>query len=668
MATLICDLCGGKLVMGSGGVATCDCCGMEYSADRIREKLQEIKCAAPVDNTQLIDNYMRIAQNAYKSNNKAEAESYCNKIIEITPSHQQAWLLKGKAAGWQSTLNNIRFSETINCFANAIEYTEEDEKKVVIDECKQEIIELAEGLIRLRGEHFAKWPDKDEKAGFMHDLTAVLQALLQFSDTVGVLINRDEIMSSLATIINSSVTAAWNDVIRPTFTNDHDGYPNDYEFKRLLERADYCSELLDQAIDLSNTDSESSIPIYENLISIHSYLIDAKSYSYKTVKVGNSNWDGSTIYDNQYVESKSLTYEAKKFHIQLISKYRDKIDTIKKAVAAKIAAEKEKNKKDFWVRYSEEHRVISDTITRLNQKRNTLSFSNTGFNQIKLIDITVQELSDIQSKDRECGQELSIQERNTISEIDNLWDKLKDLEVADDYFDKNPLLKKEDTIRNELRKYETCLDRLLQLKVYSHLFVRIIIMVVHTAMAVFFCFNSLFFSAERIAPINSSILNYLVFFILLAIAALVCLKDPLKWLRMKIKFTKAIKETAAQLNEIDTIKKKMSETVPQVPTISAKQPTEESENEPNVCDCIYDIYSSFEEEALPFSILSFIIGFGDVMISTGTFKSRYSGLLEGIVGNIPYLSAYLAIIAWFFVALLVFFITDTLTKQYRKKH
>lgn len=40
MAALVCDLCGGKLVMGAGGIAVCDSCGMEYSTERMREKVK----------------------------------------------------------------------------------------------------------------------------------------------------------------------------------------------------------------------------------------------------------------------------------------------------------------------------------------------------------------------------------------------------------------------------------------------------------------------------------------------------------------------------------------------------------------------------------------------------------------------------------------------------
>ena len=38
MAALVCDICGGKLIVGAGGITVCDSCGMEYSVERMREK------------------------------------------------------------------------------------------------------------------------------------------------------------------------------------------------------------------------------------------------------------------------------------------------------------------------------------------------------------------------------------------------------------------------------------------------------------------------------------------------------------------------------------------------------------------------------------------------------------------------------------------------------
>ncbi len=52
MEKLCCDICGGTLVMQSGGkTAVCDSCGMQYSTERMREKVQEIKGVVSIEGT-----------------------------------------------------------------------------------------------------------------------------------------------------------------------------------------------------------------------------------------------------------------------------------------------------------------------------------------------------------------------------------------------------------------------------------------------------------------------------------------------------------------------------------------------------------------------------------------------------------------------------------------
>jgi len=51
MDKLVCDICGGKLIMQAGGVSKCDSCGVEYSLERMREKVQEMKIVGSVEIT-----------------------------------------------------------------------------------------------------------------------------------------------------------------------------------------------------------------------------------------------------------------------------------------------------------------------------------------------------------------------------------------------------------------------------------------------------------------------------------------------------------------------------------------------------------------------------------------------------------------------------------------
>ena len=124
MAALTCDICGGKLVMGSGGIAACDSCGMEYTQDRMREKIQEIKGVVRVDNSHMIDNWMRMGMSAAQAGNNQEAYSYFTKVIEIDPNNWRAIFEKGKAGAWQSTLGNLRISELYQGIFMALEIIE----------------------------------------------------------------------------------------------------------------------------------------------------------------------------------------------------------------------------------------------------------------------------------------------------------------------------------------------------------------------------------------------------------------------------------------------------------------------------------------------------------------------------------------------------------------
>jgi len=59
MAALTCDICGGKLVMGTGGMAVCDSCGMKYSKERIQEKVKEKKVSVEVSNIASDDSLLK---------------------------------------------------------------------------------------------------------------------------------------------------------------------------------------------------------------------------------------------------------------------------------------------------------------------------------------------------------------------------------------------------------------------------------------------------------------------------------------------------------------------------------------------------------------------------------------------------------------------------------
>lgn len=98
------------------------------------EKSRQPQTASNVNANAPVDTYLMMARTALQNNNFVEAEQYSNKIIEVLNNHSDAWLIKGISAGWMSTFNQIRLNESINCFQNAINFADAENKQRIIDE------------------------------------------------------------------------------------------------------------------------------------------------------------------------------------------------------------------------------------------------------------------------------------------------------------------------------------------------------------------------------------------------------------------------------------------------------------------------------------------------------------------------------------------------------
>ena len=164
MAALVCDICGGKLVMGSGGVAVCDSCGMEYSTERMREKVQEIKGTVRVDNSHMVDNWMKMGISAAQSGNNKEAYDYYTKVIEIEPNNWRAIFERGKAAAWQSTLGKLRTSELYHAVKEALSIVSnigmpENEQSELKNEFAIAIFNVNNAILSLKQQNFDRYDE-----------------------------------------------------------------------------------------------------------------------------------------------------------------------------------------------------------------------------------------------------------------------------------------------------------------------------------------------------------------------------------------------------------------------------------------------------------------------------------------------------------------------------
>lgn len=109
MAALQCEICGGKLIGKPGGIFECDSCGMEYSTEWAKAKIQEIKGTVKVEGTVEVKgtvkldgpikvdnqpdkkNFLKRGWNLLEDRNWKQADEYFDKVLDIDPECGEAY-------------------------------------------------------------------------------------------------------------------------------------------------------------------------------------------------------------------------------------------------------------------------------------------------------------------------------------------------------------------------------------------------------------------------------------------------------------------------------------------------------------------------------------------------------------------------------------------------
>ena len=308
MKALTCEMCGSTNLIKEDGVFVCQSCGTKYSVEEAKKMMVEgtvsIKGTVTIDNSGVVGNYLHMASNAAQAGNYAEAESYCNKIIEINPKHSRAWQLKGTAAGWQSTLANVRVEECMNCFNNALEYANEetDEIRAAI---ANDAYSLSVAIVQLACNHFSEFPVNDTYEIIRTNVDWVTLGMSRIVEKCGG--NREELNKHVASII---IETAFNtyQTLRTEYTKDR--YPSEYEWIDYRDGGDGCLWLLRDVVFLDEMSNEDKISCYKRMIEMQQEITNSCSWTYD---------------NGGYVIEYSLTNEAKKFRTDEIMEWHNSI-------------------------------------------------------------------------------------------------------------------------------------------------------------------------------------------------------------------------------------------------------------------------------------------------------------------------------------------------------
>lgn len=403
MKKIVCDLCECTEFTKEGGFFICQGCGTKYSLEEAKSMMKEVEGgAAPVapavgvpvgnPNQAQIDNFLQLATNAYSASNNEETEKYCNRAIEYDAMCYKAWMLKGKAIGWSSTIQKPRIAEAAHSFKQAVDFAPEEEKESLTTEAAEELKRLGLACISLRQKRFSQYPDKEELNGFVSDIEPLIEGLAVLlskgaevaqadvlSGLLGSLGNiasikfidikskaekagvPKEYFSQIATMMANAAVAGFN-TASSKYNNDN--HPVQSDLQKCITEVDNCIMLIGIAIDASDDDDDQDIERYKNKIKMEEYSISAKAYD---------------SYSSSY-RSISLTDEAKKNRRNTISDCNKKIQEIKDKAKAKAEEERKKAEEEkqariaaYWEAHAEEKADLEAKKKESEAKRDSLS-------------------------------------------------------------------------------------------------------------------------------------------------------------------------------------------------------------------------------------------------------------------------------------------------------
>jgi len=143
-----CPNCGGELQLPQDkATVKCMYCGGDIIVQDAIHRAAESN--AP--------NWLLLAKTAIDGRNYQEAFNYYTKVLEVDPQNYEAWFGKGEAAGWLSTLADVRLSEMLTDIENAIKNAPEEIKENLINRSADCINSITIAYYQLMREHLLKF-------------------------------------------------------------------------------------------------------------------------------------------------------------------------------------------------------------------------------------------------------------------------------------------------------------------------------------------------------------------------------------------------------------------------------------------------------------------------------------------------------------------------------
>lgn len=397
MKQLTCEMCGSTDLIKQDGVFVCQTCGCKYSLEEARKMMVEgtveVTGTVKVDNSAAIANYLKLAQSALDASNQKEAEDYANKIIELAPRHSEAWLIKGEAAGWQSSAANPRLTDAVTAWLNAIEYADNTDRGKLREAIAEKFTHLMLAMISLRCKNFGTIPSAENDKTTKTEVSNCVTLMNTLMTKGGVSFNRAFIYNQIADMLNKAAVAGYKDASKDfgDFGTNHSSMSK-WQWERYTASGDSCLSILSYALNYVR-DTSLGRTICDNLVSIGESVRDSCSWKFDV-----NSWTA-----DHHVREYSFTQGAKDSRTKSISGWKQKKDEFdigdrSKALSIVQGGRVKEEETAARTRYWEDH---TEDKLALEKERNTLQ-ERIGQMSDKLRSLSV--LSEIQVVEDEIAE------------------------------------------------------------------------------------------------------------------------------------------------------------------------------------------------------------------------------------------------------------------------
>lgn len=319
MKQLTCEMCGSTDLIKQGGVFVCQACGCKYSVEEAKKMMIEgtvdvSGSTVKVDNSDLIENYFQMAQNALDSGNNAEAENYSNKIIEIDPQSYRAWFIKGKSAGWQTTGRNNRYPESVADWINAFRFAPDSKKNDLSEVIQSEVVKISLAILQMKIESFTNYRSNENKDDVINVLSMIQNQLGELKIKTAIDVYSDDFKTLLARAIDTGIGKAEVATINDFGTDKRQ--QNKFNWDKFTRESDCCLNIVQAGYDLS-CDDDLSCSFCKLYVIIAESVRDSCSYKY----VPNAYGEGKYITEWAFVDTE------KERRTKIINEWKQKMNS-----------------------------------------------------------------------------------------------------------------------------------------------------------------------------------------------------------------------------------------------------------------------------------------------------------------------------------------------------